>query len=321
MKHTLLVVLVVSAISVSDTGSAKAQCMEDPFTAVCAECQPRWSVAAGTLLLHRSKARAATLVEDGTTDAELSNVSDFDLGWAAGPDIQLNRRFDNGWDLGFRFFSIDGWSAARSLDDPGNLRVPLVSSDPDDYFNTASASYVSRFYNAEINLKRQLGERLRLLAGFRWVQLDERIAAEAWSPTLEGTFSFGTANHLYGFQMGAEASLFERGPLQIEGFLKAGIYGNHIVANLAAQGTYLDMDGRGTIDRTSFLGDLGLIAKYRLGRHWSVYGGYQAMWVDGVALAADSVAAIQVEGEGADDTLQNGGAFYHGALAGVEFAW
>lgn len=98
-----------------------------------------WTVRAGTVILHRSKASPTTLVEDGQTGAELVNVSDFDLGFAAGPQFEITRHLSTDWDLGVEYFNVDGWEARRSLADPGNLRVPFISDDPDDYFDTASA--------------------------------------------------------------------------------------------------------------------------------------------------------------------------------------
>lgn len=280
---------------------------------------PSWSVSAGAVILHRSNARPATLVVDATSGAELANVADFDLGSAAGPRIDLTRAFDNGWELGVVYFGIDGWSAARSLHSPDNLLVPLVSTSEEDTFSDASAVYSSRLYNTEINLKRRCGDRLRLLAGFRWVELHESIAAAVEGDQLYGTFAARTDNYLYGFQLGTEATLWNAGgPLSIEGFLKAGIFGNHTRAGLVIDGTNFHLDGTATHARTSFLGEIGLTANYRLTDHCTIFGGYEVMWIDGVSLAGDTVAALErFDGS----ILINGHAFYHGALAGVNFTW
>ncbi len=318
MSRLMLFVVVVCAVVASDGRPAVAQTNDDGCLLGCPCYQPQWTITAGTVMLHRSKARAETLVLDGTTDAELANVANFDLGWAAGPQVELNRHFDRGWDIGLRYFGVDGWSASRTLADTGNLRVPLVSSDPDEYFDTAFARYTSRLYSTELNIKRQFGEHLRLLAGFRWAELHEQISAGAYSPGLEGTFDVDTANHLYGFQMGAEAALCTAGPFQLDGVLKAGVYRNSMGFNASGHGTHFELDGGATADRTSFLGEIGLTGRYRFGEHWSAYAGYELMWLDGVSLAADSVAAIT---QSRDDIMENGTAFYHGAQVGLEFAF
>ncbi|MHB8903000.1 MAG: hypothetical protein ACYC6Y_29925 [Thermoguttaceae bacterium] len=312
MRLIIRAVFFASIAAVVHNGPVAGQGIDD-CAPTCPSCQPCWSVTAGSVFLHRSGGRPETLVEDGTTDAELANVSDFDLGWAAGPQLELTRHLDCGWDLGVRYFSVDGWDAARQLDDAGNLRVPMVSDDPDDFFDTVSARYASRLYSTEVNVKRQCFDRFRVLAGFRWVELHEQISAMAYSPNLDGTFGLDAANHLYGFQMGVESTLYRCGSLELDGFLKSGIYGNHIGLDVSGI-----LEGSGTRDRTSFLGELGLTTRYHLGPHCSVYGGYGVMWLEGVALAADGPAAL---GHNSSDMLINGTAFYHGALAGLEFAW
>lgn len=285
----------------------------------CAPVSCGWTASAGAIILHRSAAKRALLVEDGTTDEELVNVADFDLGFAAGPRVELARRFDSCWEIGLAHFSVVDWSAARSLSDPGNLRVPLVSDSPNDYFDTAAAEYESQLYSTELNLKRRWNDQIRLLAGFRWVELHEEIAAEAWSPDLEGSFDARTGNYLYGFQLGADAVLWDRGGrLNIDSFLKAGIYGTHTRATMRGQGTYFELEGTATNGRTSFLGEIGVNANYRLTEHWSLFGGYEVLWAEGVALAADTVAAIS---GGDANELWSGDAFYHGALTGVSLTW
>jgi hypothetical protein len=281
--------------------------------------QQHWSVAAGSVFLHRSPARPGSLVFYKATTEELANVHDFDLGWAAGPQLELSRHFDGGWDVAVRYFDIDGWKAARSLADPNSLRVPLVSNNPADFFDTASADYTSRLYNTELNLKRRFGDRLSVLAGFRYLELHEQVSAEAWKPGLEGTVNIGTSNYLYGFQTGVESILLQVGRLQIDGDLKAGVYGNNIRGTMHAHGTYLDDDSEGTASHTSFVGEVGLTGRYQFGRHLAVFGGYQVMWLQGVVLAGDYVSSMA--NPLAHINVLEGAALYHGANTGLELRW
>ena len=282
-----------------------------------AECVDRWTATAGGIVLHRSTARSALLVEHRTSLAELSNVSDFDLGFAAGPQFELTRHFDSDWELGVRHFNVDGWSTSRQVADAGNLRVPLVSSS--DYFDTASATYQSRLYSTEIDLKRKWTEWLRTLVGFRWVELHEHVQGEALSTALEGTFDIRSHNCLYGIQLGSEVTFWNHGgPMRVDGFLKAGMYDNEMMLAARGQGTNFNMDGSIPDQRTAFLGELGVTATYRLSRNWSLYAGYEAMWLSRISLAADTIAAMNQE----DTTiLFNGDAFYHGATAGISLVW
>lgn len=315
----MLAFMAACAAVAIDSRPTVAENCDDAVAAACTCCEPRWSVTAGSIFLNRSPARPGTLVVDGTTEAELVNVADFDLGWAAGPEVELSRHLDCGWDVAVRYFGIDGWNTSRSLADTGNLQVPLVSNNPNDFFDTASASYASRLYSTELNLKRRWGEQLRVLAGFRYVELLEKISAEAFSPRLEGTFDISGANYLYGFQLGAESVLYEHGPLQFEGYLKAGVYGNHIRGNLYGDGTNFHLDDSATASHTSFLGEIGLTANYQFSEHCSAFGGYQVMWLQGVVLAGDFVSSLV--SSSSDFDLFDGAAFYHGARMGLQFNW
>ena len=92
-------------------------------------------------------------------------------------------------------------------------------------------NYNSRLYNAELNRRWNLCRRVTLLAGFRWVNLSEELEGILAPP---GTFGAGTfwdthtQNNLFGLQIGADATLFERGRFSIDGVLKVGIFDNHV---------------------------------------------------------------------------------------------
>ncbi len=274
-----------------------------------------WRMTAGAVFLQRSRPRSATLVEDGTTGQELVNTADFDLGVGVGPRVELARRIGSAWEIEFTFFSVEDWSASRSLEDDGNLRMPMVSDDPDDFFDTASATYTSRLYSNEWNLKRRCFDRLALLAGFRWVEVHEQCSAEAHSNDLDGTLHGTANNHMYGFQLGLDAAVWDSGRLRFDGFAKAGVYGTHMRVGVVGEGTNFDLNESLTHRRTSFLAEIGLKAHYRLTRHCSLFGGYEVMWIDGLGLAANTAGAMEQDDA---NVMWNGSAFYHGAMAGLE---
>jgi hypothetical protein len=77
----------------------------------------------------------------------------------------------------------------------------------------------------------------------------------------------------------------------------------------------------------AYVGDASLIATYRVNYQWTVRGGYQLLYVDGVALATDNFNIEPPAGPfgpfGArvpfvDD---DGSAFYHGLFVGAEYMW
>jgi hypothetical protein len=73
-------------------------------------------------------------------------------------------------------------------------------------------------------------------------------------------------------------------------------------------------------NHAAFVGELGFTAVYQLSPHWSLRAGYQMLWLEGVAVAAEQVPAIDLlAGLAAVDTT--GSPFYHGANVGLEFVW
>jgi hypothetical protein len=129
-------------------------------------------------------------------------------------------------------------------------------------------------------------------------------------------------NHLYGGQLGFDAVLFDRGgPFYANLIGKAGIYGNSAdsVTTTVGVGGALPLVVANGND-TAFVGELSLLAGYRLTECLNIVGGYNLLWIDGVALAPDQLAttniATGVATVDTDSTL-----FYHGFNVGLEYYW
>jgi hypothetical protein len=86
---------------------------------------------------------------------------------------------------------------------------------------------------------------------------------------------------------------------------------------LRQTGSLVRVPARDASSPTAFLGEIGLTGDCRLTSGWSLRGGYRLLWIDGVALATDQVAASDfVFHRG---MAPHGGAFYHGAFAGLQY--
>ena len=69
---------------------------------------------------------------------------------------------------------------------------------------------------------------------------------------------------------------------------------------------------------TSFVGDLQVAATYHVTERLSARGGYQALWVSGVALAPNQVA-VSDPFTGAAAVDADSSVFYHGLFFGLEY--
>ncbi len=309
-----------------DTGC----CAEDPAPNLCppnaeAWCQhcaaESWRISAGALFLHRRDPSAGTLMEDAIDGTEQLNAGDFDLGVHAGYEVTMTRRMQaDRWAVEGRYFGIDHWNAASAAETtPG--RLLQINAAPPVFVVTGTgiaAQLASEFQNAELNVHYRALERATLLAGFRYAELDEHFAADLVDAAVPFQYDTATRNRLYGFQLGTAITLWGRGgPLNVEGVAKAGIFGNRAAHRSVYETGVATSPARGTASPTALIGEIGAIGNYRFTNRWSLRGEYRLLWIDGVALAPEQVAASDfVFSRGID---AEGGTFYHGVFVGLQY--
>lgn len=245
----------------------------------CCCNDPVWTAAAGTVILRR----------DGT------DLFDFD--YEGGVEARIMRQFQSGTQLEIVYFGIDGW------EDQGQKLG-----------NNQTQGYSSSLHSTEINLRFPWTQNISLLGGFRWIELHEDYDNAAQGSTLID--SRNVDNHMYGFQLGGNATLFDRdGPVQIYTAVKAGIYGNVADGDLFR----LNQPAQSNLrrDHTSFVGQVDLGGNVQLTDHIFANAGYRLLWIEGVATADNQGA--QAFSDGRLDT--SGSPFYHGVYIdlGLEF--
>ncbi len=218
-------------------------------------------------------------------------------------------------EIELRFFSVDGWNAAASAE---MLTAPIQINTAINAINatgTVAASYGSELHNLEANIRLPYSDCLTLLAGFRYVELDEQFDADIPDGV---TLDITTRNRLYGGQLGAEAALWRWRCWTLEGVAKFAAFGN-----AAAQQGVLTTAAPSARTRAaeedalSFLAEAGLGVVYQVTPRLRVRGTYNILWLDNVALATDQVPVSRFVDETGIDP--HGDAFYHGALVGLEY--
>ena len=153
--------------------------------------------------------------------------------------------------------------------------------------------YASRLYNAEVNVRRNPWRRVTVLAGFRWVNLTEELEGILLPPIAHGTGSFWdtqTKNNLYGFQIGADAKLLERDRFSIDSMLKAGIFDDHAEEATTVRMERIQFGESASTNHLAFVGEIGVQCKYQVTPRLSLKAGYEAIWLQGVALAPGQIA-------------------------------
>lgn len=255
-----------------------------------------------------------------TDDADLGNQAGgrFTFGWWTGPDVA--------WETSY--FGFDDWDGTAVVEGNNDLRLAgdIGLAAVDDFFGADRMQLTSssELHNVEINRLRRIGcTDLSWLVGFRYLNFQEDINIESTDSDNDvSNYLIGTENNLYGAQLGGVWRR-HRGIVGLEVFGKAGVFANdakqqQFIGDFG--NTFVFRDTRSDGDETSFVGEIGATALVRLTPRWSLRGGYNLMWIDEVARAADQLDFTDTLASG---TLLNdsGDVFLHGANVGVESRW
>jgi hypothetical protein len=296
-------------------------------------CCARWTATADYIVFDRvgSIDRTLVMAQPPSTmrvppPVEFLNAKDLNQGFAGGPRVGLLRHGDCGYDLELLYFQIDGWSDTREIPQVGAYTEYFPVPGPLHIGNSRETmlfDYASRLYDAECNVRWNPICRLTMLAGFRYVSLQEDLSegrlftGASAATTFYPDWITNVRNDLYGFQVGADGLIYECGCFSIDGLCKAGVFGNHAVQSTIAVNTG---PLTGSTTHTAFLGEAGVQCKYRVTRGLVLKAGYEALWLQGVALAPGQIDQTNVI-TGDAGINANYGAFYHGATAGLEYTF
>jgi hypothetical protein len=306
---------------------------------------PRWTSSAEAIGLGRSVGVNQTLVSrapgnvpfyvfpapfppryDSATypGVEALNSDQFRQDVSAGPKLSLTYRDESALGFELTYFDVLGLSAATAVgpDNPPNW---LVMKAPGSFWQTQDFPYqavrwsdATTLYGVEADGRLTVSSRVTLLAGFRWLQLNDELQGTltpvdlgqpTWkeeypSPTLwqiplppagapvainPPFWTTRTTNNLYGFQIGGDAKLWEFGRLALDAQFKAGVYDD-----VAGQSALVSMakqlyPARATASAAALAGEADLSATYRLAHGFALKAGYEALWLDGVALAPGQI--------------------------------
>ena len=314
-------------LEAEDHGGCQCDCSGVDHCSNCCDtcaasefCCDEWFIRGAALFLDREDPDSAVLLT--SAGAPAVNANQFDFDYELGVDVSLGRRFGDGYDFELRYFGIDSWR--ESLTSAYALPA-AVGNTPIVIAGQARFDYASELYNGEFNLGRQYSPNLRVFTGFRMLELNERL--DIFIDAGGDSNAIGDANnYLYGWQLGADGSLTNAAnPLQINVIGKAGIYHNN--AEIRGERYFppfgaLQASAVDEQDVTAFVGELQILGTYPLTNRLAVRGGYQLLFVDGVALASDQLNHIGSLAVGvATADLDRSSVLYQGALLGLEYVW
>lgn len=309
-------------------------------------CSPQWTAAAEFMILERVGGASESLVSSYPphiplvpgTGVERLNSNDLDQGFAGGPRLSLVRHGDGDYDLELSYFQIHGWSSAVTVEPnyvPGGPPPNwLVFTAPGGFLQLTDSptqcmawSYATKLDNAELNVRWNARRNLTMLAGFRWVNLRENLLGTLTPLSFAGEPPFWnttTTNNLYGFQIGADGTIFARGRFSVGGLIKAGIFDNNADESTGVSTIKVVRPSYASTNHAAFLGETGLQCRYQVAERLTLKAGYEALWLEGIAAAPGQIQETYLT---SPTTVQavgvncNSGAFFHGATAGLTYAF
>jgi hypothetical protein len=305
---------------------------------------PRWTASAGCIILARVGDGNQTLVTTYPvpappkqsqlipgTGTERLNSSDFNEGVSGGASVDLIRHGDCGCDLEFSFFQTAGWSDTRSIPPNGTSPVFMAPGGfvqtTDNQIQNMAWGYSSNLCSAELNARWDLCPRVAMLAGFRWVSLREELQGVIVPADKNRKVPFwdiSTWNNLCGFQVGEDWKLWDRGRFSLDGLVKAGIFGNDVEEATAVSIYRHVYSESASTGQAAFVGEIGLQCKYQVAKGLLLRAGYEAIWLQGFALAPGQIQETYMTSPTTAQALGvncNSDVFYHGATAGLEYSF
>lgn len=296
----------------------------------------RWTVSAEAIVLGHMSGVNRTLVERVRGTVQFYNTatapgiaalnSNRFQGFSAGPKISLTYNGDSGLGAELTYFNVVNQGAAKAVgpDSPADW---LVMKAPGGFWQTQDFPYqamvwkpTTNLYSAEVNGRFDISRRVTIMAGLRWLQLNDKLqgtlapadlTAPTWKQTCAFVFPFNcdifhitpggpaghyapfwnavSTNNFFGTQIGVAAKLLEFGRFSIDGLTNAGIFDNDAGQSTGVSVRKLVYPSRAATDHASFVSEGRLQLKYRISDGLTVKAGYTALWFAGVALAPGQI--------------------------------
>lgn len=178
-----------------------------------------------------------------------------------------------------------------------------------------------------------------LLMGFRALSVNEQfgfytqgprilynaIGQPVFSEDVSGSYRVRSTNNLFGFQIGGDiVQQFCKFNFGMK--VKTGLYSNWSTQTSVVQASedfiFNDFDPSRAFaakgQHISFVGDVGFFGNYHVSQNMNLRVGYDMLWVTRLALAP---LQIQRQIDSPPRVNVNGGTFFQGVTAGVEFFW
>ncbi len=262
---------------------------------------------------------------------------------------------DSGYGAELSYFNVLNQGTTKSTG-PGSPADWLVMKAPGGFWQTQDFPYQAmawsastNIHSAEANGRLDLSDRVTVLAGFRWFQLNDNLqgtlpppdrTAPTWKTTcpvcnlfqvtpggpignLPPFWNAGTANNLYGVQLGVDGKILEFGRFSLNGRMTMGLFDNNAEQSTGVSIAKVVDPTTAMANGAAFVSEASLQLNYRVMKGLSLKAGYEVLWLVGVALAPGQIEETYAARSGVRALGVNRGSnlLFHGATFGLEYSF
>jgi hypothetical protein len=295
-----------------------------------------WYILTDALALQRDSGDESNFATLGTPTNSVLGSSDLDFEHQGGLRTLVGRQFGERYAVEGTYFGLMTWDESESVRDPAatlfspfsNFGNPgaLADFDNNDF---ASIRTESSLDNIEISIRQWLYTppsmmRASALYGVRYMTVNENFEYRTESAVADNAIDVRTENHLIGFQFGGSLEFYVEPRAWITFEAKGTMCNNageqQTTGTIGAAAAPLNNFAED--NRTGFIGDISLTVMYAFTRHTVGRIGYQAMWVEGLALASENLETnVPTLTLGPSDLVHDGSLIYHGPFVGLMTTW
>jgi hypothetical protein len=268
-----------------------------------------------------SRELASSTPVGGTTVSAL-NANQLESELAGGPRIGIIRKDSCGNAAEFVYLRAFNFRSQRALPN-----ISGAEYAPASIFGKTIPTFVQGDVNLgsgiqtfEANSRvRMRPQALTFISGFRWLEWREAFTMDTTASGASTNYSASVVNSLYGGQIGIDALLLTTSWMRINSWLKGGAYYNSAVQHTSYQSTApgqtpFSRAVNGTPAAGSFVGEIGINGTMALSPCVNFRFGYNAYWLETIALATQQLS---------DPTTlsMNGNTVLQGINFGLEGNW
>ncbi len=288
-----------------------------------------WTGGVEALAFNRDAGSDRVLVRNTDTLAPVFNSNDFSFDFTSGARAHINLMGPSGIQYQAVYMKLATLIADADVNGDNNLQIPFpLAGFTVDFFGADEMlfHYTSQIQGGEVNVIYPFGN-FQLLAGYRYLEIDEGLRLTSIDVVDAGTsdFSVNAFNQMHGGQIGILGQWELFGLINFDFDAKFGILGDIVHTRQTINdfnNSVVLFQGAGHESSVAYVTEIGLVGVVPLGPSFNVRCGYNAFFIDRVALAPDQFDFLENPTVPFGSQVnQKGDIIVQGVVLGIDARW